>query len=63
MVYPNQWAVGGQRQALGGVDPDHQGTGQAGAARDGNGIHVPQVEMGVFQGLFHHGINGADVLA
>jgi len=40
VVDANQRLVCAERQAFGCIQPDHERTGQTGAARHGDGIHI-----------------------
>ena len=63
VVDADQRQAAAQRQPFGGVHPDHQRAGQAWAARHGNRIHVPQIQMRLLERRLDDRVDRADVLA
>ncbi len=63
VVHAHQRQACTEGDALGGVQPDHQRPGQAGAARGGDGVDIFQGQMGFGKGFFDDRQDGQDMLA
>ncbi len=49
VVDAHQRQPAAKSQSLGGIHPHHQGAGQPGAARHGDGIYIIQIQMRLVQ--------------
>ena len=58
-----QRKIESERQPFGGVNAHDERTGQAGAARDGDGAKLIERSVSLFESLSDNGVNGFDVHA